>query len=292
MSFRGSRRPDNGSIARVKIRLGNEALLTPFLSAFRSACRGSGHALIQAAPRRRPEADSAALPLATERHLQGDGARGPHGPEAPPCDTPAPAPATTAACEGPRGQEDVNVPRAPSRTPPPRGFNRGAGRYRHRLVPVRDFSRSSVEGLRVPFRLQFLAAFPCSRYTPGVTDMEVIAHWRKGSRDALDAAILLERNGKFELALFHCHLAVEKALKVTIMETTKTAHPKTHELSQLASLLSYDWSQEDKELFYFLTEFSVAARYDDPTWSKQFATAENAKQWIAQVEAFLSRLRV
>ena len=36
------------------------------------------------------EADRAPLPLATERFLLGDSARGPHGPEPPSCDTPAP----------------------------------------------------------------------------------------------------------------------------------------------------------------------------------------------------------
>ena len=36
------------------------------------------------------EADQASLPLATERFLLGDSARGPHGPEPPSCDTPAP----------------------------------------------------------------------------------------------------------------------------------------------------------------------------------------------------------
>src|SRR5438270_103304 len=48
----------------------------------------SGHALIQVLSAGGREADRAPLPLAAERHLQGDSARGPTGPEPPSCDTP------------------------------------------------------------------------------------------------------------------------------------------------------------------------------------------------------------
>src|SRR4051812_14793322 len=52
---------------------------------------------------------------------------------------------------------------------------------------------------------------PC--YTRRVTTEDVIAHWRKGAKNALRVAVLAHEDGEHELALFHCHLAVEKALK-------------------------------------------------------------------------------
>src|SRR5262245_34735285 len=53
-----------------------------------------------------------------------------------------------------------------------------------------------------------------SRYIlPLVTEADVIAHWRQGVRNELASAQLLRDGGQYEASLFHCHLAVEKALK-------------------------------------------------------------------------------
>ncbi|MDO8648888.1 MAG: HEPN domain-containing protein [Candidatus Peregrinibacteria bacterium] len=121
-----------------------------------------------------------------------------------------------------------------------------------------------------------------------MTTADVIKHWRKGAQDALDAAKLLEADAKYDLALFHCHLALEKALKAAVMERTKKPHPKIHRLLSLAKLLQEDWSIDDQELFDKLSDFAVAARYDDPAWAEQYATAENSQQWIRRTSQFLS----
>ena len=65
------------------------ALLTPDLRVCISVCP-SVQALIGPLIAGGTEADRAPLPLATEPFLLGDSARGPHGPEPPSCDTPAP----------------------------------------------------------------------------------------------------------------------------------------------------------------------------------------------------------
>jgi HEPN domain-containing protein len=76
-----------------------------------------------------------------------------------------------------------------------------------------------------------------------MTTADVINHWRKEARDALDVAKLLVKNKKYELSLFHCHLAVEKALKAAVMEKTKKAQSKIHHLTYLAQLFRSDWSK-------------------------------------------------
>ena len=73
------------------------------------------------------------------------------------------------------------------------------------------------------------------------------------------------------------------------MEKTGKPHPRDHDLERLALLIREDWSDDDRRLFDLLSSFSVAARYDDPAWAQQFATAEQASLWIGQVDAFLSR---
>lgn len=96
--------------------------------------------------------------------------------------------------------------------------------------------------------------------------------------------------GQYSGALFHCHLAVEKGLKALYMEQCRKDAPMTHDLLQIALQLQKSWTEEDKKLFADLTEYAVAARYDDPFWANREATAENVAAWVRKVDAFLSPL--
>lgn len=122
-----------------------------------------------------------------------------------------------------------------------------------------------------------------------MTEADVVTHWRKGARDALEMAQLAYSAEKYDHALFNCQLAVEKCLKATIMEKTQKPHPKIHNLGNLGTLIQNEWSKPDEELFDVLSSFAVAARYDDPPWAQQFANAEHAAQWIERTTEFLSR---
>jgi HEPN domain-containing protein len=121
-----------------------------------------------------------------------------------------------------------------------------------------------------------------------VTTADLIAHWRKGAKIALRLAAVCADQRAYELALFHCHLAVEKAIKAAIMEKTRKPHPKVHDLLRLASLLQEDWPAPDQELLDTLSDFAIAARYDDPAWAERFATAKNARRWISRTTSFLA----
>lgn len=123
-----------------------------------------------------------------------------------------------------------------------------------------------------------------------MTTADIIAHLRKGARDSLRVARLASADGKYELALFHCHLAVEKALKAAIMEKTEKPHPKIHELSALAKLVKEEWNAEERDVLEALSSFGVAARYDDPFWAQTQATKQNAERWIDRTDQFLIHL--
>jgi HEPN domain-containing protein len=122
-----------------------------------------------------------------------------------------------------------------------------------------------------------------------VTDAQLVKHWRHGAKQSLRLATLTAEDGLYELALFHCHLAVEKALKAAIMEQSGEPHPKVHALLRLGMLVHDDWSADERELFDALSEFAVAARYDDPDWAKRSATASAAHTWIKRTTTFLSQ---
>lgn len=119
---------------------------------------------------------------------------------------------------------------------------------------------------------------------------EIIQHWKKGARDALEAAQALHHLGKYALALFDCHLAVEKALKAAYIAKHDREAPPTHNLLLLIEELDQSWSQEQNDALSDLTDYAVAARYDDPEWAKTQATKENSVFWLKKTSAFLDLL--
>ncbi len=123
-----------------------------------------------------------------------------------------------------------------------------------------------------------------------MTEADVIAHWRKGSQSELQSAKILCTGGQYSGALFHCHLAVEKGLKALYMEQHRTDAPMTHDLLQIALQLEKPWTGDEKKLFADLTEYAVAARYDDPMWAEREATNENVCFWLQRIELLLSSL--
>lgn len=133
-------------------------------------------------------------------------------------------------------------------------------------------------------------AFRTTWYTRSMPQQDIIGHWQKGARDALELAKLAHCAEKNELALFHCHLAVEKALKAAYMERHHEDHPYTHDLAHLAGLIGETFEAEDMTAFQKLTDFVVDARYSDPFWAAKQATGENAARWIAVTERLLSRI--
>lgn len=93
---------------------------------------------------------------------------------------------------------------------------------------------------------------------------EIQDYWQKSSLDALDSAVTLVMNKKFVHGMFFLHLAVEKMLKALIVNHRKEEAPYGHNLLSLANQISeLNISRENLELLAKITEFNIAARYDD-----------------------------
>lgn len=123
-----------------------------------------------------------------------------------------------------------------------------------------------------------------------MTLAQVIAHWREGASDSPRLARRAAEDVLYELALFHSHLAIEKALKATYMEQHAKKAPYTHSLLDLMEMLGRPWTEEQKAALNRLTDFVVAAWYSDPTWAQEYATDEHASRGIADAQEFLSLL--
>lgn len=123
-----------------------------------------------------------------------------------------------------------------------------------------------------------------------MTEDDVIAHWRKGAQESLRLAKHAHNDGSYALSLFHLHLALEKALKALYMEQKRMEAPLTHDLLEIALQLDRPWTDEEKNHLSQMTEYAVAARYDDPLWAEREATVETSKNWTTRTEKFLSLL--
>ena len=127
-------------------------------------------------------------------------------------------------------------------------------------------------------------------YTVTMTRMEIINHWRKGSQDALRAAHVLYNDNNFSLALFDCHLAVEKALKALAMKQHNKEPPFSHDLVFLAEQVRHKLTKRDNEFLLTLSDFAVDARYDDPTWAEKWATKDRVADALKNTDRILRSL--
>lgn len=126
-----------------------------------------------------------------------------------------------------------------------------------------------------------------------MTQEEAVAHWQKRARAELTAAHILFEKGEPDVygeVLFHCHLALELAMKAAYIREKDMAAPFTHNLSELASFFPGVAWQNERDAFDQITEYAVLARYGDPQWFVQHATKKNAARWLEKTEKFLSEI--
>jgi len=82
---------------------------------------------------------------------------------------------------------------------------------------------------------------------------------RGAKRDRETAEQMLEHR-HFDWSLFVYHLALEKMLKVLIVQTEQTP-PFTHNLGQLADAAELDVADEWRDWLGTITDFNLEARY-------------------------------
>lgn len=127
-------------------------------------------------------------------------------------------------------------------------------------------------------------------YTAPVTKQDAAKHWQEGARHELRSAGLLREGKEYSSALFHCHLAVEKALKSRWMERNDAEPPFTHNLAALAEKVGGQWTKEEMMMLGELSHYAAAARYADALWMDTRATREECDRWISFVQNILSRV--
>ncbi len=126
-----------------------------------------------------------------------------------------------------------------------------------------------------------------------MTQNEAVAHWESRARAEMRVArVLFEKDDPefYGQVLFHCHLALELALKAAYIRAHDEAAPFTHDINELAQLVKESWSQKESLAFEELTEFAVLARYGDEEWFETNATRGKAAEWLKKTEEFVSTI--
>lgn len=123
-----------------------------------------------------------------------------------------------------------------------------------------------------------------------MTREDVIKHWKTGAQQSMRHAELGLQEGTYALVLFHCSLAVEKTLKALYIQEHNDSPPATHNLHLLATKLARTWSKDEEQILKELTEFAVAARYDDPVWADTYATKDRCAVWVQRTKNLLAIL--
>lgn len=109
---------------------------------------------------------------------------------------------------------------------------------------------------------------------------EAIQHWLDGAEKSLRAAQVLHADGNEELALFHCHLTVEKTLKALYVLEKDAAPPLTHDLTTIASAIDDDDLKKMFDDFKTMSTFAVASRYDDVEILEDEVLPPRVDYWI------------
>jgi len=117
-----------------------------------------------------------------------------------------------------------------------------------------------------------------------------VAYWRQGAQEDLTTARLLFQHGKHKEALFFAHLAIEKALKASVVKATGDLAPYSHDLPYLTERAGVDLAPEQAEFIGWMNQFAIRGRYPDlerplPSSSEigqSLVKTEEILQWLIQ----------
>ena len=113
---------------------------------------------------------------------------------------------------------------------------------------------------------------------------QLAEYWFSGSEDALDTARVLFDNRKYMYALFFCHLAIEKALKGLVVQTSREHAPYKHNLAELAKATNVAFDEAQSDLIDEVNTFNIQGRYEDfKNAFRQKATREYADEYLRKV---------
>jgi len=121
---------------------------------------------------------------------------------------------------------------------------------------------------------------------------EVRSNWIKSSDYDIKTASALLKSRCYVYVIFMCHLSVEKALKALVVQETKEAPPKTHDLGRLTDLAGIVVPEHYRAIATHLKEASVPTRYpEDMSKLVKYYNKGAAERYLVETKGLLKWLR-
>jgi len=92
---------------------------------------------------------------------------------------------------------------------------------------------------------------------------EKVAYWIDRAMYDLKTAEAMFRTSRYVYSVFMCQQAIEKAIKACYIPQFNNEAPRTHNLTYLISLISFDPGEKYGELCAELTSYYIESRYPD-----------------------------
>jgi HEPN domain-containing protein len=115
-----------------------------------------------------------------------------------------------------------------------------------------------------------------------------ISYWRDNALEDLNVARDLVRDAKVRHGLFFAHLAIEKALKAIVCNTTGDIAPRIHNLVRLAELAGIDLAAVQRDLLAEFNAFNLEGRYPNPLAPP--VSQQEAMEYFSKAEEILAWL--
>lgn len=106
-----------------------------------------------------------------------------------------------------------------------------------------------------------------------------------GAKEDYKSAQGLFSLGRYNHALFFCHLTIEKMLKALAVKNTGTPAPYDHNLLKLTELTGLQFNKEQLDIIDEINTFNIKGRYDDYKFEfYKKATKEYAEEYLIAVD--------
>lgn len=112
-----------------------------------------------------------------------------------------------------------------------------------------------------------------------------VRYWEETSDDDFKTMANLFDSKDYHWSLFIGHLVLEKLLKGCVVKKTSSNPPFTHDLTKLAKITGYNFSEEQLDCLDTITTFNLNARYDN--YKKAFyqkCTLSFTKEWFDNIK--------
>lgn len=113
---------------------------------------------------------------------------------------------------------------------------------------------------------------------------KIIKYWVETSDDDYQTMLNLFQSEDYHWSLFIGHLVLEKLLKACVVKKINHNPPFTHDLTKLAKLTGYNFSEMQLDWLDTVTTFNLNARYD--SYKKTFykkCTLDFTKEWFDNI---------